>query len=186
TLPGREPVQQSGVDQDAESRKEAEERIEKYADNNQSLEEGLKAIWGHDPSFEPDTFMIGAKQAYEMIVTAFAEGNKRMLRDLLSSDVYEGFAAAITDREDQGHQVDQSFVGINNARIIEAELRDNREAHVTVRFLSQLISATRDSDGNVISGDPEAIVDVTDIWTFARDVTSNDPNWKLIGTQSTE
>ncbi|MEM1307194.1 MAG: Tim44/TimA family putative adaptor protein [Pseudomonadota bacterium] len=184
TLPGREPTAMAGNDGDDESRREAEERIQDYAKSDKELENGLLVVFRTDPSFEPETFMSGAKQAYEMIVTAFAEGNKRLLRDLLSSDVYDGFAAAIDEREQQGLQVDQSFVGINSARIIEAELKAERNAHVTVRFVSQLISATRDKTGEVVSGDPEQIMEVTDIWTFARDVTSNDPNWKLIGTQS--
>jgi predicted lipid-binding transport protein (Tim44 family) len=78
--------------------------------------------------------------------------------------------------------MDQSFVGINRADIIEAEIK-NGLAHLTVKFLSQLISATRDRAGRVIAGDPQRIKDVTDIWTFAREVGSRDPNWRLIATQ---
>ena len=72
----------------------------------------------------PKPFLKGARQAYEMIVTAFAEGNRKMLKDLLSREVYEGFVAAIADRESRGEQIDQSFVGINQADIVEAELKD--------------------------------------------------------------
>jgi predicted lipid-binding transport protein (Tim44 family) len=121
--------------------------------------------------------------AYEIIVTAFAEGNRRTLKDLLSSEVYEGFNSAIADREGRGEQIDQSFVGIKSADLVEAELKGG-VAHLTVKFVSELISATRDRAGVVISGDPKRIREVTDIWTFAREVASRNPNWKLVATQA--
>ena len=116
-------------------------------------------------------------------MTAFAEGNRKTLKSLLSREVYDGFAGAITDRESRGEQVDQSFVGIKSADIFEAELKAGM-AQVTVKFVSELISATRDKAGEVITGDPKRIKEVTDIWTFAREVASRDPNWKLIATQA--
>jgi predicted lipid-binding transport protein (Tim44 family) len=161
---------------------DAESRVKSFAAGNGALERPLLEILNADRSFDPEHFLRGAKQAYEMIVTAFAEGNRKILKDLLSSEVYEGFVNAITDRENRGEQMDQSFVGINRADIIEAELK-NGLAQLTVKFLSQLISATRDRAGQVISGDPHRIKDVTDIWTFAREVGSRDPNWRLIATQ---
>ena len=135
--------------------------------------------------FDPDHFLAGAKAAYEMIVTAFAEGNRKTLKNLLSREVYDGFAGAISDRESRGEQVDQSFVGIKSADIVEAELK-NGMAQLTVKFVSELISATRDKAGEVISGDPKRIKEVTDIWTFAREVGSRNPNWKLVATQARE
>jgi predicted lipid-binding transport protein (Tim44 family) len=161
---------------------DAESRIKSFAAGNPALERPLLEILKADRSFDPEHFVRGAKQAYEMIVTAFAEGNRKILKDLLSREVYEGFVSAITDRENRGEQMDQSFVGINRADLVEAELK-NDFAHLTVKFLSQLISATRDRAGQVISGDPHRIKDVTDIWTFAREVGSRDPNWRLIATQ---
>ncbi len=161
----------------------AESRVKGFAKGNSMLEQALLSIAKVDPSFDPEQFLGGAKQAYEMIVTAFAEGNRRMLKDLLSKDVFDGFASAITDRESRGEQIDQSFVGINSADLIEAEQR-GRTAQVVVKFVSQLISATRDASGEVVSGDPQRIREVTDIWTFARDTSSRDPNWRLIATQA--
>lgn len=184
TLPGREPEPPKTGPHDESDIAVAEQAVTGYAKDNEELADALLTIHRMDRSFDPTNFMDGAKQAYEMIVTAFAEGNRRMLADLLSDDVYRGFAQAIDDREAQGHQVDQSFVGINAARIIEAELESGREAQLTVRFVSQLISATRDRDGSVINGDPQRVMEVTDIWTFARDLTSNNPNWKLVSTQA--
>ena len=102
---------------------------------------------------------------------AFAEGNRQLLNDLLSPDVYEGFSAAISDREARGEQIDQSFVGIDKSDILEADVKSGF-ANITVRFVSQLISATRDAAGVVISGDTQKIKEVTDVWTFSRDVSS--------------
>ena len=184
TLPGHGRDAESGqmpspVDQEA-----LREKIESFAGSDSDLKDGLMSMVQLDPTFDPEHFMTGASQAYEMIVMAFAEGNQRLLKDLLSDDVFEGFSEAIREREASGHQVDQSFVGINSSKLIEAEVKAGSIANVTVKFVSQLISATRDSDGEVLSGDPQRVQEVTDVWTFARDLNSQDPNWKLIGTQA--
>lgn len=165
------------------SQADVEARYLTAANGNQDLKQALLQLNRADASFDPDTFMRGAKQAYEMIVTAFAEGNRRMLKDLLSKEVFDGFQAAIADRESRGEQIDQSFVGINKADIVEADIKSN-VAQVTIKFVSQLISATRDRAGQIISGDPQRITEVTDIWTFARDIGSRNPNWRLIATQA--
>jgi predicted lipid-binding transport protein (Tim44 family) len=166
---------------------DAEERIKTYPSVEAGARNGLIDIARLDPAFDPDTFIRGAKQAYEMIVTAFAEGNRKLLKDLLSRDVYEGFTRAIADRESRDEQVDQSFVGIDKADILESEVKSGI-ASITVRFVSQLISATRDKAGAIISGDSQRIKEVTDIWTFSRDISSakarTNPNWRLIATQS--
>jgi len=166
---------------------DAEERIKNYAGVGPAARAGLLDIARLDPAFEPESFIRGAKQAYEMIVTAFAEGNRKLLRDLLSRDVYDGFTRAITEREQRGEQLDQSFVGIEKADILESEVKSGI-ASVTVRFVSELISATRDKAGAIIGGDPQRIKEVTDIWTFSRDISTakarSNPNWRLIATQS--
>ncbi|MDH4983391.1 Tim44/TimA family putative adaptor protein [Hyphomicrobium sp. D-2] len=166
---------------------DVEERIKTMPGVEAAARSGLVEISRLDPQFEPETFLRGAKQAYEMIVTAFAEGNRKLLNDLLSREVYDGFEGAIAEREGRGEQVDQSFVGINSANISEAELKGGI-ASVTVRFVSELISATRDKAGAIINGDPQRIKEVTDIWTFSRDISTAkaraNPNWRLIATQS--
>ncbi len=183
TMPRRERDDQGAQHQPEQATiAEAEQRVKTFA-ADPAVESGLLAILRADRNFDPEHFLTGAKQAYEMIVTAFAEGNRKMLKDLLSRDVMEGFAAAISDREKRGEVIDQSFVGISKADIVEAELK-NGQAIVTVKFDSQLISATRDRNGEVIAGDPQKIADVTDIWSFARDVPSRNPNWRLVATQS--
>lgn len=165
---------------------EIEERIRAIAGSNRDVERGLLDIYKADSSFEPEHFLRGAKQAYELIVTAFAEGNRKLLRDLLSRDVFDSFQAVIDEREQRGEQIDQSFVGISKADFIDADEKDGI-ASVTVKFVSQLISATRDKAGAVISGDSQSVSEVTDRWTFSRDVSTArarmNPNWKLVATQ---
>jgi len=190
TLPRRDGAEayQPAETDGANAVAEVEAKIRSsYSDSVQPVQKGLLEILKQDSNFDPQHFLQGAKAAYEMIVTAFAEGNRRMLKDLLDTDVYDGFVAAISDRESRGEQIDQSFVGIEKADIIEAELRKG-VAYITVRFVSQLISATRDRNGEIISGDDKRVMDVTDIWTFSRDMSSAralaNPNWKLVATQA--
>lgn len=169
------------------SKAEREAQIRSFSSDNESLSKGLIEILDADPAFDPEQFLTGAKRAYEMIVTAFAEGNLKALRELLNDEVYDSFAGAIAERKKRGEQVDQSFVGISKSNILEADVT-NGTANITVRFVSQLISAIRDKAGEVVSGDDSSVQDVNDIWTFARDVSSaralQSPNWKLISTQS--
>jgi predicted lipid-binding transport protein (Tim44 family) len=148
-----------------------------------SLATGLDAIVGADANFDHKHFLTGARAAYEMIVNAFAEGDRRTLKNLLSREVYDGFEAAITEREKRGETVESRFVSIDNAEITAAELR-GRIAQLTVRFQSKLVSVTRDKDGNAIDGSADKVTDVTDVWTFARDLSSRDPNWKLVATEA--
>jgi predicted lipid-binding transport protein (Tim44 family) len=136
-----------------------------------------------DPSFDPGLYLDGAKMAYEAIVMAFAEGDDATLKQLLGNDVYEGFARAIRERESRGEKVQSSLVGIDKADIIEAEVK-NRTAYVTVKFVSELISVTRDAEDEVVEGDPKKVREVTDIWTFCRDIASKNPNWKLVATEA--
>ncbi|MCF1484720.1 MULTISPECIES: Tim44/TimA family putative adaptor protein [Rhizobium/Agrobacterium group] len=173
TLPRRDEA-------DGEERQTA---IDAYAPAGTPLNQQLRQVVEVDPSFVPKEFLNGARMAYEMIVTAFATGDRKSLKDLLSREVYDGFDAAITEREQRGEVMKSTFVGIDKAEITNAEVRD-QEVQITVRLVSQLISATYDSQGAVIEGDAESVGDVNDIWTFARDTRSRDPNWKLIATES--
>ena len=134
-------------------------------------------------NFDHKHFLTGARAAYEMIVNAFAEGDRRTLKNLLSREVYDGFEAAISEREKRGEMVESRFVSIDSAEITAAELR-GRTAQLTVRFQSKLVTATRDKNGNVIDGNAEKVTDITDVWTFARDLSSRDPNWKLVATEA--
>ncbi len=144
---------------------------------------GLDAIAATAPDFDAKHFLTGARAAYEMIVNAYAEGDRRTLKNLLSREVFDGFEAAINEREKRGDVVESRFVSIDNAEIAAAEVR-GRTVQATVRFQSKLVSVTRDKAGTVIDGNAEKVTDVTDVWTFARDVSSRDPNWKLVATEA--
>lgn len=157
--------------------------IDAYSDVGTELNDGLRSILAADDSFEPETFATGAKTAYEMIVAAFADGDRKTLKSLLSKDVYDGFVSAIKEREQKSESVTSTFVGIDKADIVQAEMKGS-ESHVTMRIVSQLITATYDKDGEVVDGDPDSVGEVNDVWTFARDTKSRDPNWKLIATES--
>jgi predicted lipid-binding transport protein (Tim44 family) len=162
---------------------EPSERWKGIAEQGTPAAAGLDAIVTVDPSFDAKQFIEGARGAYEMIVGAFAAGDRKSLKALLSKEVYDGFEGAIRDRENKGETVENRFVSLDDADLTGAELRGNT-AHVTVRFVSQLITATRDKSGNVVDGSPDKVTEVTDVWTFARDVTSRDPNWKLVATEA--
>ncbi len=179
-LPG-----QSAPDDAMQSEADGELVIDKMAPEGTALNSALKQILSADRSFEPEPFLQGARAAYEMIVIAFAEGDKKALKGLLSKEVYEGFLSAIEDREKRGESIDSTFVGIDKADIVEAALKGST-AQVTVKIHSQLISATRDKSGEVVDGDPNKVTEVVDIWTFARDTNERDPNWRLVATESAD
>ncbi len=157
--------------------------IDAVAKPGTDLNDGLRELLKADPSFNPREFLNGARMAYEMIVMAFADGDRKTLKGLLSGEVYSGFDAALSDREAKGEVVKSTFVGIEKSDITHASFKDGEE-QVTVRIVSQLISATYDKEGVVIDGDQESVAEVTDIWTFAREARSRDPNWKLVATES--
>ncbi|AJY45192.1 Tim44/TimA family putative adaptor protein [Martelella endophytica] len=170
-----------GVEKEREEARLA--AVDRVAAPGTPINTGLRAIVEADPQFDPETFLKGARSAYEMIVMAFADGDRKTLKNLLSKEVYEGFNAAMSEREARGETVKANFVGVEKAEITDAEI-EKSEAKVTLRIVSQMISATYGRDGGLVEGDPEEIAEVRDLWTFARDTRSRDPNWKLIATAS--
>jgi predicted lipid-binding transport protein (Tim44 family) len=160
------------------------ERWKDIAETGSAVATGLDAIVAADTNFDAKHFITGARAAYEMIVTAFAGGDRRQLRSLLSREVFDGFDAAITERERRSETAETRFVSIDGSTITAAELRSRTTAQITVKFVSKLVSATRDRAGTVIDGNAEKVTDVTDVWTFARDVSSRDPNWKVVATEA--
>lgn len=143
----------------------------------------LTAIAALDRRFDAEAFLSGARAAYEMIVTAFAQGDRKTLEPLLDTYVYKSFEGVIAGRETRGETVEQTFIGISKAELAGAKLEDRR-ARLTVRFTSELTSSVKNRDGVVIEGDPVTVRQVTDIWTFERDVRASDPNWRLVATGS--
>lgn len=140
--------------------------------------EGLAAIGQADRSFDADMFAAGARQAYQMIVSAFARGDRDTLRTLLTDRVMAAYETSISDREASGQTVRTEIERIKRAEIVEALLNDTR-AKVRVAFSAELASETRDAEGAVVQGDLTTLKTVDEIWSFERDVTSADPNWKL-------
>ena len=177
-LPGRAPDVQKPPEP-----VETPDRWKGIAETGSALAAGLDAVAREDKTFDAKHFITGARAAYDMIVTAYAAGDRRQLKGLLGREVYDGFEQAIKEREQRGETVETRFVSIDGADLTAAELR-GKTAQLTVRFQSQLISVTRDKNGNVIDGNPDKVTDVTDVWTFARDIPSRDPNWKLVATEA--
>ena len=177
TLPRGEPARPAEpIDEATFAR-----RLKDIAPENSDIAQRLAAIAQQDRSFDPKHFMQGARAAYEMIVTAFAQSDRKTLRQLLSREVFDSFSTAIDERERAGETVDFKFVGISKAEISDAELL-GRAAHITVKFVSELITATRNGAGEVVDGDASQIREVTDIWTFAREISARDPNWRVVAT----
>lgn len=145
--------------------------------------DGLRAIADADPDFDPDSFLEGAQAAFEMIVNAYAEGDRKTLKNLLDKATYEGFAGAIDGREKSGERMEDTLVGIDSTEFEEADLQGST-AQITLRFVSQQVNVTYDSEGRVIDGDPSKVMSVVDIWTFARSVKSRNPNWQLVETRN--
>ena len=152
-------------------------------DPNDPLSAGITQIRIADNSFNPAEFSGGSRGAFEMIVQAFAEGDVETLKNLLADDVFDNFNTAITERADANQRLETTIIGIKSAEIIEAGM-DGRNALVTMKFVSEQVNVTHDSEDRVVDGDPNQVTDVTDIWTFARDTKSRDPNWKLVETRS--
>lgn len=159
------------------------DRWKGIAEPGTRIAQGLDEIARVETQFDAREFLEGSKAAYEMIVSAFAQGDRGILKDLLSRDVYEGFERAISEREKRGETVETTFVSIDKAEMAGVEVR-GANAQVVVRFLSKLITATRDASGAVIDGSADTVVDVTDVWTFARTLGSRDPNWLLVATEA--
>ena len=128
-------------------------------------------------------FLIGAKIAYETIITEFASGNLKNIKSLIDKKIYDQFNQAIRERKEKGHLTETNFVGINSAVIKEHEKKDNI-LEVTVEFVSEIISCLRDRNKKILSGDPGKIKKVHDTWKFSRDVRSTNPSWLLIDTQN--
>lgn len=148
-----------------------------------AVAEGINRIRRADPDFDPQQFIAGARVAFEMIVTAFAKGDKEALRPLLNDEVYRPFAQTIDERASAKETVETRDLKLDAAEIVEGDMA-GRSARVTVKLVSHQISVTRAMDGSIVDGDPDHPVEKTDYWTFARDTRSADPNWMLVATSS--
>jgi len=146
------------------------------------LGQTLGRMHGIDRSFDPVRFLDGAEKAFRMIVAAFAQGDRNTLRSLLAEETYRGFEHAIATREAAGQQQVSEIRGMETVAIEEAALHGS-VADVTVRFVTDQVSLTRDAQGHVLMG-TDAVTEITDLWTFERDLATQDPTWRLAGARS--
>ncbi|THD85646.1 Tim44 domain-containing protein [Aliigemmobacter aestuarii] len=143
----------------------------------------LAAMKMVEPGFNVSEFLQGARGAYEMILMAFERGDINRIRPFLSPDIHDAFAEAVREREDQGLTVEANFVGLRGLTLEDATFdRDTAEAEVTVRFTGELTTVIRNKAGEVVEGSPTAVKRQSDVWTFARRMGTNDPNWQLVAT----
>jgi predicted lipid-binding transport protein (Tim44 family) len=148
-----------------------------------SVKTGLTQIRLADSRFDLQQFLAGARAAFEMIVEAYADGNKAALRPLLADKVYHGFDGAIDQRQAAGQTLETQLTAVPAAEIVGAEMNGSR-ARITVRFKSEQINLLKDAEGRIVEGDPTTAEEVIDLWTFERDTTSADPNWTLAETRT--
>ncbi len=147
---------------------------------------GLTQISLADRSFDPETFLAGARAAFEMIIEAFHKGELEKVRPWLADDVYRSFAAAVAEREKPSEERTYSeLIAVNGCKAVEAGM-DGRMARIAVRFESEQTEVVKDSEGRIVAGDLTQPIDVIDIWTFARDTRARDPNWQLVATRNPE
>ena len=161
----------------------APDRWKGFAEPGSALAAGFDAIAAVDRDFAPDRFLAGARVAYEMVVTAFAAADMSTLRRLLAPDVFADFERAVQTRLAARQTMTTTLISLEAAEIVEARLTGSL-ASVAVRFAAKLASATRDEFGALVDGSTDAATDHLDVWTFARDVRSRDPNWRLAATQT--
>ena len=154
-------------------------------DSQTPLQIQLNTIASADRDFDSDEFISGARIAFEYILGAYASGEAKALKPMLSDDVFSNFDVSIREREEAGQIMEETLIGISKAELVDAEM-EGTIAQITVKFVSDQVHALSDRDGNIVEGDPDKIVSVTDFWTFARDTRSRDPNWSLAATRSLE
>lgn len=165
-----------------DSQRAANAAQEPVSGNPTPTDTALVQIALADRNFDSRHFVENAKDAFSMVVTAFAEGDRATLKDLLSDAVYKSFDAAITAREAAGQKALTEVLSVRDATIIDASLKGST-ASITLRIKAEETYALSDSSGKVIAGHPDRVVTMTDVWTFARDVKSSDPRWMVTETR---
>ena len=179
---GKKPESENNVVQ-LPDHSEPDEDLPPGIDEDDPLAAGIMKLKAADPGFDVQEFLSGSRIAFEVILGAYTDGDSKALKPLLSSEVFANFNKVINDREQAGESMEDTLVSINKVDIMEAYM-EGSVANVTVKYISEQVNVVRDGDGNVVSGDPNAVVEVTDFWTFSRDTKSRDPNWFLVATRS--
>ncbi len=157
--------------------------ISDHAPDGSEAAHALAAMKMAEPGFSVSEFLQGARGAYEMILMAFETGDLEKVRDFLSEDVFESFEAVVQARREQGLTVDATFMGIRELTLHDATFdRDTRQADIAVRYVGEMTSVVRNAEGEIVEGDPKSVKKMRDVWTFSRQMGSNDPNWQLVAT----
>lgn len=157
--------------------------ITDHVEEGSDAAHALAAMKQVEPDFSVTEFLSGARGAYEMILMAFESGEIEQIRPFLDGDVYDSFEQVVTTRSDQGLTIEASFVGLRELTLQDARFNPEiGEAELTVRFVGELTSVVRDATGEIIEGDPNTIKKQRDVWTFARTMGADDPNWQLVAT----
>jgi len=185
------PVSMPGQDQSGDRNRRDFEVIEggpdrditDHVDSGSDAASALAEMKKVDPDFTVTDFLEGARQAYEMILMAFERGDLSEVEGFLADDVRESFAEVIAERERQGLTVQANFVGVRELKLVDVRFdKSTGEAEMGVRFVGEMTSVVKNAEGEVVEGDPDAIRRQRDVWTFARVMGSDDPNWQLVAT----
>jgi predicted lipid-binding transport protein (Tim44 family) len=171
--PNFEVIEGGGIDED----------IADHTDIESDAGQALVAMKKVEPSFSLTEFLGGARGAYEMILMAYEHGDLDTLEQFLAPDVYSGFRAAVEARDEQGLVVEANFVGVSDMNLKDAKFDDiDNVADITIRFVGEMTSIVRNSDGEIVEGDANAVKKQADSWTFSRVMASENPNWLLVAT----
>ncbi len=166
-------VIEGGIDRD----------ITDHVEDGSDAAKALAAMKMAEPEFNVGEFLQGARSAYEMILMAFEQGDMEQVKPFVADDVYEAFMEVIREREAKGLSIDASFVGLRDVELKDASFdRESQTGEVTVRFVGELTSVVRDASGEIVEGDPQQIKRQRDVWSFARQMGTGDPNWQLVAT----
>jgi predicted lipid-binding transport protein (Tim44 family) len=145
--------------------------------------DALARMKGAEPSFGVSDFLGGARGAYEMILMGFERGDLAELKPFLDEDVYESFASVVEDREAKGLTIEAEFIGVREMSLEDATFDDaSKMAEITVKYIGELTFAVRDRAGDIIEGSTTSVKRQKDVWTYARRMGADDPNWQLVAT----
>lgn len=157
--------------------------ITDHAPDGSPAAKALAAMKLAEPSFSVNTFLQGARGAYEMILMAYERGDIDTVRAFLAPEVQDSFSEALAQRAAQGLTIEANFVGLAEMALQDATFdRDSREAEITVRFVGELTSVVRNANGDIVEGSPTSVKRQRDAWTFGRRMGASDPNWQLVAT----
>ncbi|QJF49720.1 Tim44/TimA family putative adaptor protein [Roseobacter ponti] len=159
--------------------------ITDHVDDGSDEAKALAEMKRVEPSFSVTEFLGGARGAYEMIVMGYENGELDQIQPFLAEDIYDSFVDGVAAREDAGLTIEANFIGVREIKLMDATFdRDTNEAELTIRFTSEMTSAVRNAEGEIIEGSTTEIKRQKDTWSFARTMGADDPNWLLVSTDA--